>query len=400
MNQTNLNTSLMKIKNEVDENDKKLRKIALEIHKNPELGFNEFKSVALLTTMLEDNGFNVEKGISNLDTAFIATHQGDASGPTIGLLAEYDALPKLGHACGHNLIGTASVGAAVALKKTFDKFPGTIKVIGTPAEEGGGGKVFMADDGVFNDLDVAMMCHPKNKTMVLRGGLACVGVTFKFYGKESHASSAPEEGISALDAMINSFISINSLRQFFTDDVRVHGIITKGGDAPNIVPGYCVAEFIIRAKNRSTLNDVKKKVFDAAEGSAKSVGAKIDIEEGFTYAERNNNVTLANIFKRHIESLGLKVYDPPKMGGLGSSDIGNVGEVVPTIQPYFKIGNHSNHTYEFAEDAGSEDGLLGMNKAAKSLAMTAFELCVEPDLLNEVRQEFRSKKAADGTNNE
>jgi amidohydrolase len=387
-----LTTNFTKIGNEVDRRSMQLRQIALEIHDNPELAFNEYKAVELLTAPLEANGFKIEKGISNMETAFIATYEGSSKGPTIGLLAEYDALRGLGHACGHNLIGTASVGAALALKDAFDSFPGKIKVIGTPAEEGGGGKVIMANDGVFDDLDIAMMAHPKNKSMVLRGGLACTDITLKFYGKESHASSAPEEGISALDAVIQSFVSINSLRQFFTDDVRVHGIITKGGDAPNIVPGYCEAEFIIRAQTRKKLTTVKEKVLRAVNGAVNSVGAKLEVIENFTYAERNNNVALANGFKRHLESLGLKVDDPPEQGGIGSSDIGNVGHIVPTIHPYFKIGNHMNHTHEFREDASSEEGLQGMEKAAKALAMTAYEVCVDDGFLKEIKQEFKEWK--------
>jgi len=392
LNTGNTLAAKQKIQRVVDQLDRLLREIALNIHAHPELGYQEHKAVQWLTAPLREAGFSVETGIAGLETAFMATWEGAPGGPTIGLLAEYDALPGLGHACGHNLIGTAAVGAALALKEAYPDLPGKVKVIGCPAEEGGGGKIYMCEQGVFDDLDAAMMCHPKNSTMVLRGGLACVSATFKFYGKESHASSAPEKGISALDALMNSFVAINSLRQFFTDDVRIHGIVTKGGDAPNIVPAYCEAEFIIRADTRKKLLVVKEKVYTAARNAAAAVGARCEIEEGLIYAERNNNVALAQLFRNNLELMGIEVQDPPKQGGLGSSDIGNVGQVTATIHPYFKIGEATNHTPEFAEEARSEGGMVGLNQAAKALAMTTYDLCTNAEALQAVRQEFANWK--------
>lgn len=386
-------TGKEKILKAVDNRDLQLREIALNIHAHPELGFKEYKAVEWLTSPLEKEGFKVERGVADLETAFTATWEGTKGGPTIGILAEYDALPGLGHACGHNIIGTTAIGAALALKDAFPDLPGKIKVIGTPAEEGGGGKIYMCDKGVFDDIDVAMMCHPKNSTMVLRGGLACLSAVFKFYGKESHAAAAPEKGISALDALINSFVAINSLRQFFTDDVRIHGIITKGGEAPNIVPGYCEAQFILRAATRKELNLVKEKVYSAVQHATKASGAECEIETGLVYAERNNNVTLAKLFQGNLEAMGIEVSDPPKQGGLGSSDIGNVGQLVPTIHPYIKIGQSINHTPQFTEDTKSEGGMLGLNQATKALALTAFDLCINPTNLEEVQQEFNNWKA-------
>jgi amidohydrolase len=389
----NIISKKLKLLDAVDKLDPELREIALNIHEYPELGYQEHKAVEWLTAPLEKAGFQVERGVADLETAFVATWEGVKSGPTIGLLAEYDALAGLGHACGHNLIGTASVGAALALKNSIPNLPGKIKVIGCPAEEGLGGKVLMCDRGVFDDIDVAMMCHPKSSSMVLRGGLARVAATFKFYGKESHAASSPEKGISALDALINSFVAINNLRQFFTDDVRIHGIITKGGDAPNIVPGYCEAKFLIRCSTRKELQGVKEAVYRAVKGASEAVGVKCVIDEALVYAERNNNVTLANIFKDNLEALGIEVVDPPIHGGIGSSDIGNVGQVTATIHPYIKIGNATNHTHEFREEAKSEGGLVGLNNGAKALAMTAYDLCVDATAFGKVRAEFENWKA-------
>lgn len=382
-----------KIEEAVDLIEKDLRDIAMKIHANPELGFEEYKAVEWLTGYLKEQGFTIEKNVANLETAFIGTWEGEPGGPTIGILAEYDALPGIGHACGHNIIGTSAVGAAVALKNAYPHLKGKIKVIGTPAEEGGGGKIYMCDDGVFNDLDAAMMTHPKDRTMVLRGGLACIRAVFKFYGKESHAASAPENGISALDAMINSFVAINGLREYFTDDVRVHGIITNGGEAPNVVPGYSEASFIIRASTRKNLIGVKEKVYNAVKGSSLAVGATCEIEEGLLYAERNNNVTLAHLYQRNLELQGITVYDPPKQGGVGSSDIGNVGQIVPTIHPYIRIGDAGTHTLEFTEATKSEGGMQGLTQAAKAMAMTTYDLCTDTEALEQMKEEFSLWKA-------
>ncbi|MGE6613219.1 M20 family metallopeptidase [Peribacillus sp. NPDC076916] len=381
-----------RIEQAIEERDAELGEIALKIHANPELSFQEQKAVEWLTAPLIQAGFQVEKGIVNLETAFRATWEGTQGGPTIALLAEYDALPEIGHACGHNLIGTAAVGAALALKDSCPDLPGRIVVLGTPAEEDGGGKIIMCQKGIFDDIDAVMLCHPHKKTMVLRGGLACVDTTFQFFGKESHASSAPEKGISALDALINSFVAINTLRQFFKEDVKIHGIISQGGGVPNVVPGYCEAKFILRASTVKELDVVRDKVFTAVRHSAEAVGARVEVSEGLIYAERNNNKEMAMLFQRNLELMGIEVSDPPKKGGIGSSDIGNVGQVTATIHPYIEIGDVSAHTAEFCQAAGSEKGLKALNHAAKALAMTAFDLCVDSDALQRVREEFENWK--------
>lgn len=346
-----------------------------------------------LTAPLRAAGFEVEEGIAGLETAFRARWQGAPGGPTIALLAEYDALPELGHACGHNLIGTASVGAALALKQAFPDLPGTILVIGTPAEEEGGGKIIQCRHGIFDEVDAAMLCHPRSKNMVLRGGLACVDATFRFHGRAAHAASAPQDGISALDAVIQTFNGVNALRQLFTSDVRVHGIITHGGEATNIVPAFAEAKFLMRAADVKGLGVVRDKVFAAARGAAEASGARLEIDEGLTYAERNNNHALAGLFRRNLEAQGLEVEEPPAGGGIGSSDIGNVGQVTATIHPYIRIGDCVPHTPEFAAAAGSKAGLRALNQATRALAMTAWDLCTSPEALAEVRAEFERWRA-------
>ncbi|WP_342602944.1 M20 family metallopeptidase [Peribacillus sp. FSL E2-0159] len=378
----------------VDARDAQLRELALNIHAHPELSFHEYQAAKWLIEPLKKAGFSIEKGVANLETSFRATWEGHSGGPTIAILAEYDALAGLGHGCGHNIIGTSAIGAALALKDAHPDLPGKIVVLGTPAEEEGGGKIMMVEDGIFDDVDVAMMCHPQKQSMVLRGGLACVDASFKFYGKASHASSAPEKGISALDAVINTFVAVNSLRQFFKDDVRIHGIITKGGDATNVVPAYCEAEFLLRASTVEELKVVREKVYAAARHATEAIGARIEITEGLIYAERNNNKALAALFKDNLEMLGEVVCDPPAKGGIGSSDIGNVGQVTATIHPYIKITDDAiTHTPEFVQAAASERGMIGLNKAAKALAMTAYEVCMNPQLLQEIREEFEGWKA-------
>lgn len=371
----------------------RLKQLALHIHANPELSFEEVASAAALIAPLREAGFEIEEGLGGLPTAFRATFDSGKPGPTIALLAEYDALADLGHACGHNLIGTASIAAALALKTGFPELSGRIEVIGTPAEEEGGGKIILAEKGFFDHHDAAMMFHPRDKTMVVRGGLACVDAVFKFYGKAAHAASAPQNGISALDAVIHTFVGINALRQLFTDDVRVHGIITHGGSATNIVPAYAEAKFLLRANTVKGLRTVRDKVFAAAQGAADMSGARLEIEEGLTYAERNNNLTLAEFFRQNLDALGIEVVPPPRSGGIGSSDIGNVSQITAAVHPYLRIGDVMPHTPEFAEAAGSEAGLAAMLNAAKALAMTAVDLIESPEMLRAVREEFLSWKA-------
>ncbi|MET3939372.1 amidohydrolase [Paenibacillus sp. PvP094] len=380
------------IKDIVDQLDPQLRELSLRIHANPELSFGEVQAQQWLTEPLEAAGFQVEKGISGLPTSFRAVWEGQADGPTIALLAEYDALPRIGHACGHNLIGTSAVGAAMALKKAFPELPGRIIVLGTPAEEEGGGKIIMANDGVFDGIDAVMMCHPQQKTMVLRGALACVDATFTFHGKQAHAASSPEKGISALDALVNAYAGINSLRPYLKDDVRVNGIITKGGDAPNVVPELAEAVYIIRAKTVEELKTVMDKVYRVVRHAAEGVGATVDISEGLIYAERNNNKALASLFQQNLEDMGIEVHDPPQTGGVGSSDIGNVSQVTAAIHPYIRLGDATTHTPEFARLAGAEEGMIELNLAAKALALTAYDLYADRAALQQVRNEFEEWK--------
>ncbi|WP_246061697.1 peptidase dimerization domain-containing protein [Paenibacillus oralis] len=228
--------------------------------------------------------------------------------------------------------------------------------------------------------------------MVLRGALACVDATFTFHGKQALASSAPEKGISALDALVNAYVAINSLRQFMKEDVRIHGIITKGRDAPNVVPELAEMVFILRASTVKELEEVRTKMYLAVRAAAEGVGATVDIAEGLIYAERNNKA-LAKLFAQNLEALGIEVNDPPQKGGVGSSDIGNVSQITAAIHPYIRLGDATTHTPEFAALAGFEEGMIELSRAAKSLALTAYDLCYDQEAIRQVRNEFETWKA-------
>jgi amidohydrolase len=376
---------------QVDARRDELVHISDTIHANPELGFAEFEAAALLTGMLEQAGFAVERGVAGMETAFVASLAGRDEGPTIAFLAEYDALPGLGHACGHNIIGTAALGAGMATAAVLPKLAGTIQVIGTPAEEGGGGKAIMVDAGVFQEIDAALMIHPGGRNLLGRGALTAIPLRIAFRGKPAHAASVPDEGINALDGVLLTFGGINALRQHLRDDVRIHGIISHGGEAPNIVPEYAEAHFIVRAADTPYAGEVLEKVRACAEGAALATGARLEFEQsGPRYDARLPNPKLVSLFGANLEALGLKVVLATGGERMGSSDIGNVSQIVPTIHPYIAICGEEvgGHTAEFREAAASPAGHAGLLNAAKALAMTAVDLLAAPANLAEAKKRF------------
>lgn len=348
--------------------------------------------MALLSGLVEDAGFAVERGVAGLDTAFKARYPGAGDGPTVAFVAEYDALPELGHACGHNIIGTASTGAALAIRAVMDQLPGTIMLIGTPAEEKGGGKIIMVDNGVFDDVDAAMMVHPSTKTMTTRESLAANSLAFEYFGKSAHAAATPDHGINALDACIQTFNNINALRQHLPDDVRIHGIISHGGDAANIVPEYAAAQFIARAARSDDSLKVVEQVIRCAEAAATAMGAELKVTRGAHYANMIPNPTLARLFAQNLEQLGEPAQTPDVNERMGSTDMGNVSQAVPAIHAYITIADDDvkGHTPAFRAAAISERGHAGLIKAAKAMAMTAVELLTNPDLAAQARREFET----------
>ena len=363
--------------------------LSLRIHANPELAFKEYKASEWLSEVLAQNGFKVTKPVAGLDTAFSAAWTSPAGpGPTIALLSEYDALPGIGHACGHNIIGVASMTAGIALSKTLAKVPGTVRVVGTPAEEGGAGKVIMLEQGVFDGVDVAMMTHPGSKNTLGSTSLAACRLIFKFTGKPAHAASVPHEGINALDALLQTYAGINALRQHVPTHVRIHGIITNGGQAPNIVPEFAEAIFSVRSATQDYHEVLLEKVRNCARAGALATGAKVEIEQKRTYAVNRPNKRLARAFRSNMESLGQSVEDV--QGGGGSTDFGNVSQAVPGLHPSINICKKPvpGHSHEMAEASCSEEGRKGMLIAAKTLALTSLDLFTDPGLLREVKEEF------------
>ncbi len=373
----------------VESQRKALIDLSLKIFNHPELAFNEVKASTWLKAYLEKKGFQVESGIAQLPTAFRATY--GKGKPRIAFLAEYDALPGLGHGCGHNLIGAIAVGGAVAGRLAIDKYGGCLEVMGTPAEEGSGGKVLMLEKGAFDDIDCALIVHPGSRNAPLTGALACSTLQVEFFGKEAHAAAKPEEGINALEAMILAFNSINSLRQHIKDSSRIHGIITHGGDAPNVVPGHTSATFLVRAEQDSYLDILGEKVLNCFKGAAQATGARLEYRwEGVRYAALKSNRALAQIFGKNLESLHRTVEPYELKGGFGSTDMGNVSSIVPVIHPSIAIASKkiSTHSKEFAAAASSEPGFKGLMDGAKALAMSVVDLLEKPENLKKIREEF------------
>ncbi|MGB2799744.1 MAG: M20 family metallopeptidase [Dehalococcoidia bacterium] len=376
---------------EVDAHQSELIELSLMIHQNPEVAFKEVKAAAWLTEYLESKGFKVERGICQLATAFKGSY--GTGKPAVALLAEYDALPKIGHGCGHNIIGTTAVGAAVAARKAIDAAGGSVVVIGTPAEESYGGKVLMAERGAFQDIDAAMLAHPHGVDMASMRSLACIRLDVQFFGKAAHAAGSPERGVNALEAMLQAFNGINSLRQHINERARIHGIITHGGEAPNVVPDYTAAIFLVRAEWESYLDELKEKVLNCFKAASLATGARLEYEWSSYYAPLKCNLALADLFGKNMETLGRSVL-PPMRRGLGSSDMGNVSVLVPSIHPMVAITTLDvvAHSPEFAEAAASEAGNRGLLDGAKAMAMTVVDLITQPETMKKVQEEFVADK--------
>ncbi|TYB88854.1 MAG: M20 family metallopeptidase [Kosmotoga sp.] len=379
------------ITNNVDNIADDLVELSKKLKENPEIGFEEYKAQKWLTEFLEQKGFNVEKGIAGLETSFRARYVCGNGGPKIAFLCEYDALPEIGHGCGHNLIAPSSIGAAVALS-TIKGLSAELLVIGCPGEENGGGKVTLTEKGVFDEVDVAMMVHPATVNLTYSTSLALDAIEFTFKGRTAHASSMPEKGINALDSAIFLFNGLNALRQHLKDDVRIHGIISEGGKAPNVVPDKAVAKFYFRAKERSYLDETVEKAYNVARGAALMTGAEVTWRN-FELSNDNlmPNKKLAKVFEENLKKIGINNIKPPQDGG-GSTDMGNVSQVVPAIHPYIAIGEEDefiSHSREFANATVAPRGQRELINAAKTMALTAFDVASSKELLREIQKEFR-----------
>jgi amidohydrolase len=366
-----------------------LRALSLAIHDHPELNFEERHAHALLTKFLDDAGFRVERGAYDLPTAFRAT-VGEGR-PCIALLCEYDALPEIGHACGHNLIAAAGVAAGLALKAAAPA--GTVVVLGTPAEEGGGGKVLMLERGAFDDIDVAMMVHPAPGHSAWPNVIGVETLRVDFFGRAAHAAMAPFEGLNALDALVLAFNAIGLLRQQLRPDTRVHGVITRGGAKPNIIPDHTAAELYVRARTRAELEDLKGRVVACFEGAARATGCRLEVQwPGPRFSDLRTNDPLASRYVAHLEELGV-IVPPRGANPLDrtplSTDMGNVSHALPAIHPLFAIETEGgNHTPAFAEAARTKQAHEAMLLAATAMAATALDCYLDPELLSRARHAF------------
>ncbi len=370
------------------------------IHAHPEIAMQEVASSKAVADMLEQYGFTTARGIAETPTAFRA--EAGQGAPRVAFLAEYDALPGLGHACGHNLIACAGMGAGIGLAAAMEDLAGSVVVFGTPAEEAVGGKVIMARHGVFDDIDAAMGAHPgTNEASVPTEpgsglALAVSTVVMEFHGKSAHAAADPFNGINALNAVIETFNGINALRQHITPDARIHGIISHGGDAPNIVPEYARAVFFVRAATVRAMEQLVAKVKRVAEGAGEMTGARLQWsrpEEPYT--DMITNHTLARRLRAHFDDLGLHMPHPRLGEPLGSTDWGNVSYLVPSVETGFPITDHVIpwHSAQVVKAADSDLGYRNMLLTAKAMALTGLDLLMDGSLLRAVKEEHRRSLA-------
>jgi len=352
-----------------DRVEQNLRDLSRWMYENPELGYEEFEASARISAFLGDNGFDVTYPSHGLDTAFEATV--GTNGPRVVICCEYDALPEVGHACGHNVIATSAVGAGVALAPLAEELGIRVTVLGTPAEEGGGGKVELIDAGAFEDAAASMMVHPGPYDELDPSFQACQHYDVEFFGKDSHAAFAPEEGINALDAFVQAYVNVSTLRQAMVDDDRVHCKVTHGGDAVNVVPSYTKSEWLIRSASVERLAELVPKVQACFEAAAIATGCRFEWSPtAHPYDNMRNNRVMTGLYAANSEALGRPMPTEGEIGRAGgSSDMGNVSQVVPSIHPMLGMdcGTAVNHQPEFAAatvEPGGEaclrDGALGM----------------------------------------
>ncbi|WP_194973796.1 amidohydrolase [Aquiflexum lacus] len=424
----------------LDANTERFSKAAREIWENPELGFLEFTSSQVLIEELKASGFNVETGVAGMPTAFVATY--DKGGPVIGFLAEYDALPGLsqdavpyrsviveggsGHGCGHNLFGTAVVASGVALKEWIDanNIQATIKIFGTPAEESGGGKVYMARDGIFNGVDAVINWHPSDRNAANASSCnAVIGGRFKFHGETAHAAASPQRGRSALDAVEAMNMMVNMMREHVDQESRIHYIISSGGLAPNVVPDFAEVQYMIRHPDITELKDMWDRIGKAAEGAAMGTGTKVDIELASGLYGLLPNETLAKVMHKNLSLLGGLEYNqeeiefareiqktfnskniPPIESAKNiepyrvnffpaSTDVGDVSYVVPTVGlgTATWVPGTAAHTWQAVAADGMSIGFKGMMLAAKTMALTGKDLILNPLLIKEATKEFNER---------
>lgn len=386
------------ITGEIDRLAPELTELSHEIHDHPELGFEEYRAVELITGLLKRHGFQTEENYCGLPTAFRARKRGRrADGPRLSFLAEYDALRGVGHGCGHNLIAACSTGAFLGLAAVMEEFEGEISLIGTPAEEGGAGKVILLERGGFEDVEYALMMHPSSggpkQNLVARGGRASGTVTVIFHGKAAH-SSFPAGGINALNSAVSVFNQIDLMRPCLEVQDNINGVILEGGTAGNIIPERAVCEFCIRAATMKRVQELIKLVTDCAGRAGELTGAVPEIRTERIYAERYPNLPMCMAFKRHMEELGVEMHFPDPDRQYGSSDIGNVSIQIPAIHDYLSISGSQTlqaHSKEYARAAAEPEADRMLLLGAKGLALTGADIMADRHFRNEI-QEYHRKQ--------
>ena len=365
------------------------RELALRIHANPEVGFQERQAVEWVSAALSRHGYHVEVGVAGLPTAIRARARGAFEGPTVGLIAEYDALAGLGHACGHNLMAAGMLAAAAALKTVLPQLPGSVVYYGTPAEEGGGGKILMLERGAFDGLDVALQYHAGEHASYATGCLAVQGLRFTFTGRPAHAAAAPWKGVNALDAVILTFNAVGALRQQIRPDARIHGIVTDGGQAVNIIPERAAMALSARSPDGEYVRELLDRLEACARGAAAATGTTLQAERGLFLDSLKFNPALAAIVTENARALGFEMT--PRFVG-ASTDLGNLTQVVPTLSyglPTCPPGV-GMHTREALEAGAAEIGLSGMLNDAGVMVATAIDLLSSPEVFAQVRRDFEA----------
>ena len=374
-----------KVKKDLDRLISSLQDVSDWMYDNPELGFEEYKTSEYLIGYLDSHGLEVKSPVGGLDTAFSTTL--GSSGPLVVLCVEYDALPEIGHACGHNIIATASIGAGLALKGLVDDLKIRVKILGTPAEEGGGGKIVLLDKGEFEDASCSMMIHPAPYNVANPTLTTIQQYKVEYFGKDAHAAGAPQEGINALDAQIQLFVNASTFRQQLPPTNRMHGVILDGGFKPNIIPSYTSSEWYLRALNGEDLSILEKKFKNFVEAAALSTGCTVEINSpDYRYSEVINNKVMYEIFMENAKDIDREMlYEDSSIQGLGSTDMGNVSLAIPSIHPMLSIdsGKAVNHQPEFASATLTEGGHKAIYDGAYCMATTIVDIA-EKNLWSEL----------------
>lgn len=366
-----------------------LRQISDWMYDHPELGDSEVMIYNKLIDCLKIEGFSVDESYLDIATCFRATYDSGKPGRTVAYMSEYDALPGIGHGCGHNMICVAGLGAAIATKEMIDRAGGKVILLGTPAEENNGAKVDMAQKGTFDDIDVAIMTHPGDQNYATVGSLAMLAIEFTFIGKTAHAAACPEKGINALDAVINTFNNLNAFREHMPQDARIHGIITEGGVAANVVPERAVAQFYVRANEKDTVEYLKNRLINCAKGASLGAGTEMSINYyEKPYDNFHSNMVLSNLYLENAKTFGIDdiLLERPRGGSL---DAGNVSHVVPTIHSIFKISQAEvvSHSREFASATLTDYAFNNLEKTICTMVKTGYDILESAELLQKIKSE-------------